>query len=334
MLRPRLDDARSERLAGNALEAARRGAKLTGQLLAFSRSQKLEIGAVDLAALLAGMDDLLRQSVGPLVDIAIQVDDDARWVMNDANQLETAILNLAINARDAMPAGGALTISARRPASASGFVQVDVADTGVGMSREVADRALEPFFTTKPPDKGTGLGLAQVFGAVQQAGGSIVIDSEPGRGTTVRLLLPRAADPGAAVRPRPGGAPAAAGKGEYILVVDDDPGVRAVVAETLRGAGYEVTEAGSAAEGLAAIEARAPDLLVTDFLMPEVNGAELVRAARRRSPGLRALIISGYADSERVAEARADAPLLRKPFEQPALLAAIARALGGAPGEA
>jgi signal transduction histidine kinase/CheY-like chemotaxis protein len=329
MLRPRLSDPRSERLAGNALEAARRGAKLTGQLLAFSRSQKLEIGPVDLAALLAGMDDLLRQSVGPSVALSIQVDETARWVMNDANQLETAILNLAINARDAMPTGGALSISARPTESAPDFVEVEVADTGVGMPKEVADRALEPFFTTKPPDKGTGLGLAQVFGAVKQAGGSLVIDSEPGLGTTIRLLLPRAADPGAAVRPHGALPPGDPAHGEHILVVDDDPGVRAVICETLRNAGYDVAEAGSAAAGLAAIAVRPPDLLVTDFLMPDINGAEFVRAARERRPGLRALIVSGYADSELVAEARADAPLLRKPFERSTLLAAIARALGG-----
>jgi len=333
---------RLQRLAENALEAARRGAKLAAQLLAFSRNQRLQVAPLSLTQLLGGMGDLLAQSVGPAVRISTHIDPEADAVMSDANQLELALLNLAVNARDAMPDGGTLAIDVR-PAShrhvrglqKRPYVEVAVRDSGAGMTESVRSRAIEPFFTTKPVGQGTGLGLSQVYGIVRESGGTLVIESMPNEGTTVRMILP-AAPPVAAVSredapasptiPSPSTQPATS-----ILVVDDERQVRRFMAESLRTQGFAVTDVSSGEAGLAALREGRFDLLVADFAMPGMNGAELARQARTLQPDLRVLIVSGYANSAALEEVLGEARMLRKPFAIAELMEAVTRALARDP---
>jgi signal transduction histidine kinase/CheY-like chemotaxis protein len=325
---------RLQRMADNALEAARKGAKLSSQLLAFSRSQRMDVGPVDLAQLLGGMSGLLAQSVGPSVRVEVRVDEDARFVVSDANQLELALLNLAVNARDAMPEGGTLTITARSVEDAERrlpHVELAVTDTGSGMTEEVRARAIEPFYTTKPTGQGTGLGLSQVYAVARESGGSLTIDSEPGRGTTVRIMLHAGAPP--LVRtdteaPHSTTVPGAQSREQTrVLVVDDDKLVRRFMAESLRSLRYHVTEAESGAQALATMERERFDLLVVDFAMPGMNGADAARAAQERQPGIKVLMVSGYADSAAVEAALGTARQLRKPFDLAELGAAVADTL-------
>jgi signal transduction histidine kinase len=333
------DNERLRRLADNALEAARRGAKLASQLLAFSRSQRMAVGPVDLQQLLNGMSGLLTQSVGPSIEVRISLDPDARVVMSDANQLELALLNLAVNARDAMPAGGKLIISARRAdvvdrhLAKGDYVQLSVTDTGTGMTEEVRARAVEPFFTTKPVGQGTGLGLSQVYAVARESRGSLHIDSEVHQGTTVHLILPFA--PADAVAPAP--IPAAPGaavaqpepakKRASVVVVDDDRLVRRFMTESLRSLGYEVRDTDNGIDALVLLDAQRCDLLLADFAMPGMNGAELARAAQMKQPGLPVLIVSGYADSAAVEAVLGAARQLRKPFDMAELGVAVAEIL-------
>lgn len=324
MLLKRIEDPKQREIADHMLDAAKRGDKLTKQLLAFSRGKRMELTPIDLHQLAPGMEELLRRSVGADVTIDFDLAPDARWVKSDANQLELAILNLVINARDAMPNGGRIVISTR-PSDARGeFIELAVSDTGFGMPRDVAERAMEPFFTTKPAGKGTGLGLAQVFGAARQSGGQVEIDSAPERGTTVRLLLPRTeaarapADVDAAPAP-----PAPRGNGQKVLVVDDEAGVRSFVAQTLRDAGFDAAEAGDPGAALRKLDADRFDLLITDFSMPAMTGLELAEQARKRQPNMQLLIISGWADAEALEKSAARPRLLRKPFDERTLLEAV-----------
>lgn len=345
MIRTRVqDNERLRRLADNALEASRRGAKLSSQLLAFSRSQRMSVGPVDLQQLFNGINGLLTQSVGPTIDVRLTLDPQARIVMSDANQLELALLNLAVNARDAMPAGGQLTISARRASAVDrhlraqhlhrgDYVDLSVTDTGTGMSEEVRVRAIEPFFTTKPVGQGTGLGLSQVYAVAVESGGSFRIDSETNRGTTIYITLPLA-PPGSVVVTPPVVAPVPAEAPERrvartasILVVDDDNLVRRFMAESLRSLGYEVRDVGDGAAALAELEQRRFDLLLADFAMPGMNGAEVAKAAQLKQPELPVLIVSGYADSAAVEAALGTARQLRKPFDMAELGAAVAEIL-------
>jgi len=325
---------RLQRMADNALEAARKGAKLSSQLLAFSRSQRMNVGPVDLAQLLNGMSGLLTQSVGPSVRVDVRVDEDARFVVSDGNQLELALLNLAVNARDAMPEGGTLTITARHaedPERRLPHVELAVTDTGSGMTEEVRARAIEPFYTTKPTGQGTGLGLSQVYAVTRESGGSLTIDSEPGRGTTVRMMLPAGAPP--IVRTDVEAPPATTVPGAQsreqtrVLVVDDDRLVRRFMTDSLRSLQYHVTEAESGAQALATMERERFDLLVVDFAMPGMNGAAAARAAQERQPGIKVLMVSGYADSAAVEAALGTARQLRKPFDLAELGAAVADTL-------
>jgi signal transduction histidine kinase len=335
MIRTRtVDNERLQYLANNALEAARRGAKLASQLLAFSRTQRMTVEVVDLEKLLNGMHGLLRQSIGPAIEMRVRIDADARTVVSDANQLELALLNLAVNARDAMPDGGVLTIEARRAAdpalSESDYVSLSVQDTGAGMTERIRSRAIEPFFTTKPVGQGTGLGLSQVYAVVREAGGSLAIDSEPGRGTTMRLLLRRAKpDIESAPAATEGATPTVplSTRQARVLVVDDDKLVRRFMTECLRTLGYEVVEADSGAAALEALDHERADLLLVDFAMPGMNGAEVARAAQIRQPGLKILMVSGYADSAAVEAAIGTAPQLRKPFDLLEIGAAVAKVL-------
>jgi len=333
------DNERLRRLADNALEASRRGAKLASQLLAFSRSQRMAVEPVDLQQLFQGISGLLGQSVGPSIEVRMQLDPDARMVMSDANQLELALLNLAVNARDAMPAGGKLIISARRTNAADrdlpkrDYVQLSVTDTGVGMPEEVRARAIEPFFTTKPVGQGTGLGLSQVYAVARESGGSLHIDSEMHQGTTVRLILPLA--PADAVIPAPPPAASEPPQSESepekkratVLVVDDDRLVRRFMTESLRSLGYEVRDTDNGVDALVLLDAQRIDLLLADFAMPGMNGAELAKAAQLKQPGLPVLIVSGYADSAAVEAALGTARLLRKPFNMAELGAAVTELL-------
>jgi len=328
-LRKMKPDDPSRRYLDGAAQAAQRGAKLTSQLLAFSRVQRLEVTLVDLKALLDGMRELLDQSLGPAVRLEIDVAADAAFVRSDANQLELALLNLAVNARDAMPEGGQLAITVRRQAD---LVEIAVRDTGQGMTKQVAERALEPFYTTKEPGKGTGLGLSQVYGLIRQSHGSVKIDSGPGEGTTVRLLLPRA-DPPVDVAQTPMTKQSdRASPRRRIFVLDDEGDVRVFLADTLRLAGHKVMDKADPFEALGALAAFDPDLLVVDFAMPGMNGAEAARRARTIKPGLKVLVVSGYADSAALTSAIGDAPILRKPFDGATLMRAVSDVLAaGAP---
>jgi PAS domain S-box-containing protein len=337
----RVEDPRLKRIAENGLESARRGAKLTGQLLAFSRIQRIEMAPVAVNRVIEQMHSLLRHTIGSAVRIETLLSPGALYGRCDANQLENAILNLAINARDAMPEGGRLTISTSlveaegEPALSPGdYVCITVADTGHGMAPEVQARATEPFYSTKPLGKGTGLGLAQVYGIARQSGGTLRIESEPGRGTQVHILIPAAA--AAADQESDGHHPAAdrsaARAGVRILVVDDDGAVRAFLADSLKGLGYDVVEAATGEEALALTESAVPALALLDYAMPGMNGAELAGALRSSRPDLSILFVTGYAESERLERALGtDAPVLRKPFSIGELAAAVESHLPAAP---
>ena len=336
MIRTRVaGNDRLQRMSDNALEAARKGAKLASQLLAFSRSQRLNVGSVDLTQLLTGMSGLLSQSVGPSVRVDLQIDDDARFAVSDANQLELALLNLAVNARDAMPDGGTLTIRGRLITDADHplpHVELSVADTGSGMTEEVRSRAIEPFYTTKPTGLGTGLGLSQVYGVVHESGGTLAIDSEPGRGTTVRLTLPAGTPP--TVRTdddsqSPPTVPGARSRDQmHVLIVDDDRLVRRFMSDSLRSLQYQVTAVENGEQAIASLERERFDLLLVDFAMPGMNGADVAREAQNRQPDIKVLMVSGHADSAVVEAALGSARLLRKPFDLAELGAAVAETLG------
>ena len=338
MIRTRITgNERLQRMADNALEAARKGAKLSSQLLAFSRSQRMDVQPVDLTQLLSGMSGLLSQSVGTSVHVDVRIDDDARFVVSDANQLELALLNLAVNARDAMPAGGTLIVRAQRVKVVEGhlkpgaYVELSVQDTGSGMTEEVRRRAIEPFYTTKPIGQGTGLGLSQVYGTARESGGTLTIDSEPGRGTLVCLILPASAALSERVDEVIEAAPAQQGERSpeqtRVLIVDDDRLVRRFMSDSLRSLNYQVVDAEGGAQALATMERERFDLLLVDFAMPGLNGAEVARAARERQPGIKVLMVSGYADSDAVEAALGSARQLRKPFDLTELGAAVAETL-------
>jgi DNA-binding response OmpR family regulator len=323
LIRARATERRIIRLAENAFNAAERGAKLTAQLLAFSRTQQLAARPTDVNALISGMGELLNQSLGVSIVLETALCEPLPAAMVDPNQIELAILNLAINSRDAMPDGGKLTI-ATAPVKESRLIRIDVTDTGSGMPPNVLLRAFDPFFTTKPPGKGTGLGLSQVYGVAKQLGGDVQIVSDVGRGTTVSILLPMASA-GATIEPQMETRQFAARNAEKILVIDDDKDVREVVTSFLSEVGYQVRAAETGAEGLKILPDFGPNLLIVDFAMPSLNGAEVAVAARKHDPKLRILFVSGYADSAVVEGAIGPSPILRKPF-RPSELAAAVRA--------
>ena len=323
LIRRNSADARIQRWADSALSATRRGAKLTSQLLAFSRTQKITTVPLDVNALVAGMRDLLNQSLGANVTVSIETDPGLPPAMADANQLELAVLNLAINARDAMPNGGALTIATATARDDPDAVMITVSDTGSGMPREVIEHAFDPFYTTKPAGKGTGLGLSQVYGIAKQCGGDVAIESEVGKGTTVTLRLPRA-DANIASTSKTAAAGLHAGQSEKLLVVDDDADVREFITSFLSDLGYDVSETTAGEDAVAILPKLQPDLIIIDFALQGMNGAETAVAARRRCPDIPILFISGFADSEELRSAIGAAPLLRKPF-QPAELAEAVR---------
>ncbi|KMO30527.1 hypothetical protein VP06_21630 [Methylobacterium aquaticum] len=300
-----------ERYMAAAQGAAKRAAALTHRLLAFSRRQTLDPRPTDVDRLARGMQELIQRTVGPGIALEVVAAPDAWPALVDPSQLENALLNLCLNARDAMPDGGRIVVAtanrtidartARRHDMPEGeYVRLRVTDTGTGMAPDVIARVFEPFFTTKPIGEGTGLGLSMIYGFAQQSGGQVRITSEVGRGTTVSLYLPRHAGavPGEAETGTPPPLPRSAG-GETVLVVDDEPTVRMLVTDILEDLGYSAIEAGDSAAGLRVLRSDVRiDLLVTDIGLPGgMNGRQMAEAARETRPDLKVLLITGYAET-------------------------------------
>ncbi len=330
LIRARAPDARTLRLADNAAKAAERGSKLTAQLLAFSRTQRLAVRPTDVNAVVEGMRDLLTQSLGPSVTMEMKLDPTISLAMADDNQIELAVLNLTINARDAMAEAGSVTVSTGGVTLTNdddglppgAYITLQVTDDGAGMAPEIITRAFDPFFTTKPPGQGTGLGLAQVYGVARQCGGDARIHSEPGKGTTVTLWLRCAAEARTAAE-QDSAHPVATPKAGKVLLIDDDPDVRNTVRELLTEMGYDVQTANSGRAGLDMLDSAQPDLVIVDFAMPEMNGAEVARIIHRSRPALPILFVSGHADTVALQDAVGNAPLLRKPFRPSDLATAM-----------
>ena len=330
----------SRRLDG-AMHGAQRAATLTKRLLAFSRQQPLNPALLDVNRVLNGLSDFLRRALGEDISLEI-VGGGGIWpVEADAAELEAAILNLAVNARDAMPEGGKLTIEAGnsyldesycrpnidvRPGQ---YVQIAVTDTGSGMRKDVIERAFEPFFTTKQSGQGTGLGLSQVYGFVKQSGGHVKIYSEAGDGTTVKIYLPRFFGKASAAE-ETAGAPSRSRSAETVLVVEDDDDVRTYVVETLTALGYQVLEAGEAESALRLLgDHPSVQLLLTDVVMPGLNGRKLAQEAKVRRPELKILYMTGYSRNAIVHQGRLETgvDLLQKPITRDQLAAAVRKTL-------
>lgn len=333
MIDKRTDDPRIQRMAANALEGVERATKLTAQLLAFSRSQQLNLRAVGVDALIVGMDDLLTRTLGHTVEIRMDLRAGTTCANADPNQLELAILNLAINARDAMGEGGIVTVRSHladdwhEGLQPGQHVVISVSDTGHGIPADLLQKVFDPFFTTKSVGKGTGLGLSQVYGIATQSGGTVRIDSAVGVGTAIEIWLP-VSHVDERLRPNelpPNETPLS--QGERILVVDDDPGVRRFIVQCLRSLGYAVTDAASGQAGLDRIAADRPHLMVVDFAMPGMNGAQVAAQARQASPDLAVLLVTGYADARAIKDLVSSEAVLRKPFKVSDLAIAVRRAL-------
>jgi len=334
LLSNRTDDL--QRFMDAAIASAHRAGSLTHRLLAFARRQSLDTRPIDVDALVQSMEELLRRSIGEQVRMQVTLRSSGSLARTDANQLESAILNLVINARDAMPKGGELaletTVVTLDAAQAAGpddlqpgdYVLLTLRDTGAGMPADVLARAFDPFFTTKPIGQGTGLGLSMIYGFAKQTGGHVRIDSEVGHGTTVSLFLPRAQEEAEPQAAESGEVPR--GAGETVLVVEDDPAVRMLVMEVLQELGYRGLEA---AEGHAALEIieseQRLDLLVTDVGLPGLNGRQLAEIARQRRPGLGVLFVTGYAETaaSRAGFLEPGMDMIAKPFAVDALAARI-----------
>ncbi|MGD9614778.1 MAG: response regulator [Alphaproteobacteria bacterium] len=323
MLAPHTEGDPAARYVRAATRAAENGARLVEQLLAFSRRQHLQPRAVDLNAVVAGMREMLVRTIGKTIEVRLALTPDLWPALIDPTSIETAILNLAINARDAMPQGGTLTIETRNlpagagaPAELAGRdgIGLSVRDTGTGMSDEVLRSAVEPFFTTKEPGKGSGLGLSQVYGTVRQSNGAMEIESRVGVGTHIHLFLPRALAGPAAAEPSRGPTDAELAGGR-VLVADDDPGVREITGQMLRQCGFAVTEVASGQAALDALgQGEACRLVVIDIAMPGLSGVETITRARRRWPELRVLYMTGYADAGGAHPDTGGETLLKKPF--------------------
>ena len=332
LLQTRLNQGRTENVAryiDAAMTSANRAAALTHRLLAFARRQPLIPKSVDVNQLVVSLEDLLRRTIGETIDLGIVAANDLWSTLCDPNQLESALLNLAINARDAMPDGGRLAIAtsnarlgsvtADSPALSPGdYVCISVTDTGVGMSAEVAARAFDPFFTTKPIGHGTGLGLSMIYGFARQSNGHVTIDSKIGQGTTVRLYLPRHHGDSAAPRASAAKAAEHAATGETVLVIEDEPVVRGVILEMLAEQGYRTLEAVDGPSGLKILRSNERiDLLVTDIGLPGMNGRQVADQARETRPGLKILFITGYAESVAISDGflQPGMEMITKPFD-------------------
>jgi signal transduction histidine kinase/CheY-like chemotaxis protein len=318
-------DDKLRALLTRAMDAVQRGSQLTSRLLAFSRRQRLAAQPTDVNRLVADLVTLAASTLGRRIRIQTDLAPDLWPAMADTSQLEAAILNLALNARDAMPDGGTLTLSTANETIGSDstdpdpgdYVRISVQDTGIGMSRETLARAFEPFFTTKEFGKGSGLGLSQVYGLSRQSGGTIRVQSAPGRGTTIALLMPRArAVTAAAADATPPSRPQSRSAAELILLVDDDADVRQVSVDMLRDLGYEVAEAGDGEEALSLVQhlPKPPALLVLDYAMPGMNGLRLAASLRKLGITAPLLLATGYAElTDDQSGVRPDV-VLHKPF--------------------
>ena len=342
LVKPRVTgDLPASEMVADVLKAAGRGASLTRRLLAYSRQQPLEPRVLALDKVVADLTKLLRRTLGEIIDVQASVPMDLWSVLIDPNELEHALLNLAVNARDAMPEGGRLTIegfnttldeeycATHAEAVAGPYVLLAVSDTGTGMSKQVIERAFEPFFTTKPFGRGTGLGLSMVYGFIKQSGGHVTIYSEPGRGTTIKLYLLKA---DGALSPAVVDVPPLKTTGsEVILVVEDDAAVRRLAVRLLTGLGYRTVEAGDGPAALQALEqAGSVALLFTDVILPKgMNGAVLAREAQRRQPDLKVLYMSGYTKNAILHNGVLDegVSLLMKPFNLSDLALKVRQAL-------
>jgi PAS domain S-box-containing protein len=332
LLERRVTDERTRGYVESAMRGAIRGGHLTQQLLAYARRQNLSPRPVDVNAVVNGMGELLQRSLGGLVKVEHDLAPELWWATSDPTQLELVILNLAINSRDAMPMGGRICIVTRNVVGGDDipgelkpgeYVRIAVSDTGTGMPAHIVERAFEPFFTTKDVGKGSGLGLAQVYGVATQFGGTVRIVSEPEAGTTVAVFLPRAGMPApAAVSDESGVAPAVGGSG-VVLVVDDDPDIREIASTFLTEAGYVVKQAGSGPEALAALADEPVSLALVDYAMPVMSGYEVVRLARQVRPELLVVYVTGAADTLAPGQTQPRDPVLVKPYTRAALLAIV-----------
>lgn len=337
--RRRTEADRVETYAQSGLEATKRGAKLTAQLLTFARSQQIQLRPLLVGDVIWPLHEMLSRTLGPMIRLEFELTADPAPVLADETQIEMMIVNLAINARDAMPEGGVLNIStkiraiANDPELADGeYVEISVRDNGVGMDETTLRRAIEPFFTTKPVGKGTGLGLAQIYGSTRQAGGSLRLESTIGGGTIVRVLLPRTTS-------LPSPVLSASFEGDsprstplHVLLVDDDQHVRFVVSNMLKELGHQVTEADGGASALSILQDQAFDIAIVDYAMPGMNGAELAAHISRQWSRLPILFASGFANTDAIQQAVGrQVTLLRKPFEADELRAAMTQVLNFAP---
>jgi PAS domain S-box-containing protein len=346
LLQIRLHQGRTDNIAryiNAAMTSANRAAALTHRLLAFARRQPLIPKGVDVNQLVVSLEDLLRRTIGEAIDLKIVASDDLWPTLCDPNQLESALLNLAINARDAMPDGGRLiivtanarldSVTADSPALSTGdYVCIDVTDTGVGMSAEVVARAFDPFFTTKPIGQGTGLGLSMIYGFSRQSNGHVTIDSKLGQGTSVRLYLPRHRGDVAAEHASAGKAAASPATGETVLVVEDEPVVRGVILEMLAERGYRTLRAVDGSSGLKILrDNERIDLLVTDVGLPGMNGRQLADQAREIRPGLKVLFITGYAESVAISDRflQPGMEMITKPFDLEHLSRRVRKMISG-----
>ena len=335
LLRKRMPgDPRLYRLVDGAIQGAQRGASLTQRMLAFARQQDLKTDSADMVALLIGMRDMLRRTLGPRIDLVLHTENGVPPAQVDANQIELAILNLTINARDAMPDGGRIEIDvaqaqpgADKGLSDGSYLRIRIADTGSGMDDETLKRAIEPFFSTKPLGKGTGLGLSMVHGLAVQLGGLLELCSAPGKGTTATLWLPATTSEPAAELPA--AVPAASGRAATVLVVDDDALILMSTVEMVEDLGHTVLKAHSARGALDILgSGHAVDIVVTDYAMPGMTGGELAQIVNDKWPGLPILLTTGY--SEPAVGQKADLPRLTKPFGQSQLQREINRLLASA----
>jgi PAS domain S-box-containing protein len=321
-----LPPERRRRYIDAIVETADRASALTSHLLAFGRRQALKPEPVDLNLRLDAFGEVLARTLGGGIEVVLDLAPSLWTVAVDIAQLETALLNAAFNARDAMSGGGRITVSTvNRPSPDGDMVSVALADTGEGMSAEVLGRAFEPFYTTKPVGKGTGLGLSQIHGFAAQSGGSAKIRSAPGEGTIVEILLPRSEKPVAEVHQpvEPGEAPA----GLHVLLVEDNDHVREFAQSLLEDIGWRVSAAASGEEALSVLKKKGIDALFTDVVMPGISGVELARRAREARPDLPILLASGYSEEVVAGGASASFEFVRKPYDGGALQAALRRAV-------
>ncbi|MDP6475459.1 MAG: ATP-binding protein [Alphaproteobacteria bacterium] len=339
------NDSARNKMIDRGVGAVQRGAALTHRLLAFSRKQTLVPTAIDSNILVSDMTDLLGRTLGEKIEIRSNGADGLWACQADQSQLENALLNLAINARDAMPDGGVLTIemanvtldddisAAQAEVEPGDYVMLGVSDSGSGITSDALKHVFEPFFTTKDVGKGTGLGLSMVYGFAKQSGGNVTIYSEPGEGTTVKLYLPRSGADGDATAPNKEAADIPVARGERILVVEDDADVRKLTVALLSGLGYEIVEADSAQAALEVMaHAGAIDLLLSDVVLPgALNGPRLAAEIQRRHPTIKTVFMTGYAENafKNYAKAGEHMNLIQKPFGKASLAKAIRGALDG-----